>query len=180
MKIETTNGGTPAISSLEIARITGKRHDHVMRDIRIILEEAEIGLPRFGESYLNAQNKPQPYYLLPKREALLVASGYSVKFRLAIIDRWQELEEKSSAPALTEKQELLKRLIAISTTEEHAAFVSMIAPANDYGSEAANGKSRHGIRRACFVASNSRVLDAKTLFLQRQSLHVLQQLFLPL
>jgi len=88
--------GGPVMSSLQIAEITGKEHAHVMRDIRAILEEAGIGLSKFGSSYLNSQNKAQPCYLLPRRECDLVVSGYSVKYRLAIIDRWQELEGKQS------------------------------------------------------------------------------------
>lgn len=88
--------GVPAMSSLEIARITGKEHAHVMRDIRNVLEEAGIGLSKFGSSYRNAQNKEQPCFLLPRRECDLVVSGYSVKYRLAIIDRWHELEAKQS------------------------------------------------------------------------------------
>jgi phage antirepressor YoqD-like protein len=90
--------GMPAISSLEIARITGKPHNDVLKDIRRILEEAEIGLGQFSQSYLNSQNKEQPCFLLPRRECDLVVSGYSVKYRLAIIDRWHELEAKQ-APA---------------------------------------------------------------------------------
>jgi Rha family phage regulatory protein len=175
-----TNIGIPAISSLEIAKITGKNHQHVLRDIKSILVEAEIGESSFGHSYKSAQGKQLRCFLLPKREFNLVISGYSVKHRLKLIDRLEELEAKQAAPILTEKQELLRRLIAISTTEEHAAFVTMIAPSNNYGSEAANGKFRHGIRRACFVASKSRDIDAKTLFLQRQALSVLEQLFLPI
>jgi len=57
-----------AMSSLEIARITGKEHRHVMRDIRAVLEEAEISLTKFGQSYFDSRNKEQPCYLLPRRE----------------------------------------------------------------------------------------------------------------
>jgi Rha family phage regulatory protein len=80
------------MSSLEIAALTGKEHSDVLKDIRRILEEAEIGLGGFTSSYKNSQNKEQPCFNLPRRECDLVVSGYSVKYRLAIIDRWQELE----------------------------------------------------------------------------------------
>lgn len=87
---------TATMSSLDIAAITEKEHAHVMRDIRNVLDEAGIGLSKFGSSYRNAQNKEQPCYQLPRRECDLVISGYSVTYRLAIIDRWRELENKQS------------------------------------------------------------------------------------
>ena len=100
----TATGST--MCSLTIAEITGKRHDHVIRDIETILEEARIGAPRFGGTYRDSQNKERPCYFLPRRECDLVVSGYSVKYRLAIIDRWHELEAKAAAPR--DPMEILK------------------------------------------------------------------------
>lgn len=82
------------MSSLEIAQITGKRHDHVMRDIKRMLEDLdEGGLPKFGGTYINEQNKELPCFNLPKRETLILVSGYDVALRAKIIDRVTELEE---------------------------------------------------------------------------------------
>jgi hypothetical protein len=83
------------MSSLEIAELTGKRHDHVMRDIKAVLEQAGISAPKFGGTYLDSQNKERPCYHLPRRECDLLISGYSVPYRLAIIDRWMQLEAES-------------------------------------------------------------------------------------
>lgn len=84
------------MSSLQIAEITGKPHYNVTADIARILTEAEIDAQGFLCIYRDAQNREQKCYLLPRRECDLVVSGYSVKYRLAIIDRWHELEAGQS------------------------------------------------------------------------------------
>lgn len=83
------------MSSREIAELTGKRHSDVIRDIENVLSQAEIDERKFASSYKDSNNKLQKEYQLPKRECDLVVSGYSVKYRLAIIDRWQELESNN-------------------------------------------------------------------------------------
>lgn len=82
------------MTSREIAELTGKAHKDVTRDIDNILIQADIDARRFAHTYIDSQNRAQREYRLPKRECDLVVSGYSVKYRLAIIDRWQELESK--------------------------------------------------------------------------------------
>jgi phage antirepressor YoqD-like protein len=94
------------MSSVEIADLTGKRHDHVMRDTRKMLEGLG-GLPNFGGTYLDTQKKEQPCYRLPKRECLILVSGYSVELRAKIIDRWMELEEARPAIDFSDPQILL-------------------------------------------------------------------------
>ena len=89
---------TKTMSSLEIAELTGKNHADVLRDIRNVFTEVGIGESKFAGSYLTIQNKELPCYYLPRRECDLVVSGYSAKYRLAIIDRWQELEAAQVKP----------------------------------------------------------------------------------
>ena len=90
------------MSSLEIAGLCGKRHDHVLRDADKMLEELGLGGdPRFGASYLSEQGKALRCLKLPKRESLILVSGYSVEMRARIIDRWMELEAAIAAPALS-------------------------------------------------------------------------------
>lgn len=87
---------TLTMSSREIAELTGKDHAHVLRDIRTIFEEAEIDASKFGGVYKGGNGQERPCFNLPYRETNLIISGYSVKHRLAIIDRWQELESQQS------------------------------------------------------------------------------------
>lgn len=81
------------MDSREIAHLTGKEHRKVCRDIVEQLGQLEGGVARFGHTYRNDQNG-QEYrcFLLPKRETLILVSGYSVELRAKIIDRWEELE----------------------------------------------------------------------------------------
>ena len=81
------------ISSREIADLTGKRHDNVLRDIRNLLEntgQSTFALSSYVfelKEYTNSQNKIQPMYLLNKKAGLLLASGYDVLLRVKMIDR---------------------------------------------------------------------------------------------
>lgn len=89
------------MSSREIAELTGKEHKNVLRDARVMLVElhGEGGLLSFEQTYRDAQNgQTYPMLALPKRETLILVSGYSVSMRAKIIDRWQELEQQVARP----------------------------------------------------------------------------------
>lgn len=87
------------MSSVEIAELTGKRHDHVMTDIDKMLSELEIQSPEFSGEQTFANNRKRKIYNLPKRECLILVSGYSIQLRTKIIDRWQELESQAQPPS---------------------------------------------------------------------------------
>ncbi|MFY9291550.1 MAG: Rha family transcriptional regulator [Methylorubrum rhodinum] len=86
------------MSSLEIAERTGKSHDNVLRDIRVMLEALGDGL-KFEGIYRDRANRQKPCFHLPKRECLVLVTGYSIPMRAAVGDRWQELEAQVAAPA---------------------------------------------------------------------------------
>ena len=83
-----------SMSSLEIAELTGKEHRNVMSDIRKMLDELNIDAAMFSATYKAGRNNTYECFNLPKRETLILVSGYSVSMRASIIDRWQELEAK--------------------------------------------------------------------------------------
>ena len=82
------------MSSLEIAELTGKEHRNVMSDIRKMLDELNIDAAMFSATYKAGRNNTYECFNLPKRETLILVSGYSVSMRASIIDRWQELESQ--------------------------------------------------------------------------------------
>ena len=94
------------MTSREIAELTGKRHDHVLRDIRNMiaeLEAAKLATPKLGwhcesEAYIDAQGKPRDQYRLDFNTTMTLLTGYRADLRMNVIVRWQELE---AAAALT-------------------------------------------------------------------------------
>jgi Rha family phage regulatory protein len=111
-------GGDPTqtMTSKEIAELTGKRHDHVLRDIKNLQEQVG-GETTFGvSSYLSEQGKELPMYELDKKQTLLLVSGYNALLRLKIINRWEELEkpkELSRLEILTLALEAEKKVIEL-------------------------------------------------------------------
>jgi phage regulator Rha-like protein len=91
------------MTSREIADLTGKRHDHVLRDLQTLCDQGVIDLPKFGEISKDTMNRDQTMYRLPKRETLILTSGYSATQRAAIIDRWLELEGQIAAMTPAER-----------------------------------------------------------------------------
>lgn len=84
--------GFPAMTSLEIAGLCEKRHDHVCRDIKVMLEQLNIKSPQIWGDYRDDLGRAYPCFHLPKDLCLTLVSGYSVVLRKRIIDRWLELE----------------------------------------------------------------------------------------
>jgi phage antirepressor YoqD-like protein len=114
---------TQTMSSLQIAELTGKDHPKVTADIKRVLEEAGIEASGFRIPLKMPSGQTADTYNLPYRETQLVISGYSVKHRLVIIDRWQELE--TNQPKLpTNFIEALEALL-ISEKEKQVALTQI-------------------------------------------------------
>jgi len=118
------NANAPlTMSSLEIAKLTGKDHKNVLADVRAMLEGLEIDTAEFSAMYKADNKQMYEKFNLPKRECFILVSGYNLKLRAAIIDRWQELEGAAPKPLSQieqvrllleslEREEELKNLIA--------------------------------------------------------------------
>ncbi|WP_375684243.1 Rha family transcriptional regulator [Bartonella sp. CB15SXKL] len=85
---------TLTMSSREIAELCDKRHDNIVRDIRQICTDLKIEVSTFQGNYKDSTGRKLVCYNLPKRECLILISGYSTVLRAKIIDRWIELESQ--------------------------------------------------------------------------------------
>lgn len=112
------------MTSREIAELTGKRHDNVMRDIRTMLAElVQGGLLNSEAGYIQNWRHPQngqqfEEFALPKDLTITLVSGYSVAMRHRIVTRWQELEAQAADPvkALNDPSKL--RQVLLGYTEK--------------------------------------------------------------
>lgn len=99
------------MTSLEIAELTGKRHDSVLRDIRNVLAQG-VDAHNFVEtSYTDKSNRQNKCYELSKKGCLILASGYDALLREKIINRWEYLETNNRHQLPSNYLEALKALV---------------------------------------------------------------------
>ncbi|WP_051997362.1 phage regulatory protein/antirepressor Ant [Morganella sp. EGD-HP17] len=133
MNTLTTASQNVTMSSREIAKLTGKRHDHVCRDIRTILvaliggkdadyiRNPDLGYLTNHHVTCNQYDDKSPNaweYNITRRYTEILITGYDIKRRTAVIDRLYELESerRNAAPALPGAKELA--LMVIQAEEE--------------------------------------------------------------
>ena len=88
------NNQPQMMTSLEIAELTGKQHNHLMRDIRNMERAWEkVTQSRFGLStYKDSTGRTLPCYQLTKTECLYIATKFNDEARAKLVLRWEELE----------------------------------------------------------------------------------------
>jgi phage antirepressor YoqD-like protein len=119
------------MTSREIAELTAKGHGHVLRDARILLLDLGKDVTGYTQNWTDPQNGQSYIELaLPKRETLILVSGYSVGMRARIIDRWQELEDQVASPAVPQSLSAALRLAAdqADQIEAQQAQLAIAAP----------------------------------------------------
>ena len=96
-------------TSIDVADTFGKRHAHVLRDIKELGCSEKFRLSNFGESsYINLQNKRQPMYVMTRDGFTLLAMGYTgekaMQFKEAYINQFNAMEKSLKESWLREKK----------------------------------------------------------------------------
>ena len=95
---ELINTIEQTMSSFEIAKLTGKQHKHVMRDIRDLnIGYENLHLPKIGQMFKitelpNGARRNDPYFELTKMQTFDLLTGYNTELRIKVNRRWAELE----------------------------------------------------------------------------------------
>lgn len=84
-------------TSLNVAEVFGKRHDHVLRDIEALDIPDEFRLPNFGEiSYKDSYGRDQAAVKMTRDGFTILAFGFTgkkaMKFKLAYIEAFNRME----------------------------------------------------------------------------------------
>lgn len=117
------------MTSLQIAEITGKPHNDVMKAIRKMepawekVQGGKFSLMQEEVETNNGGHKMRPYFSLTKEECLYIATKFNDEARAKLIKRWKELEEQHQKPSLPQNYlEALKSLVKAEEEREQLAL----------------------------------------------------------
>lgn len=127
------------MSSREIAELTGKEHRNIKRDVQNMCKQLNLDVLSFEQTYLDGSNRQQTEYALPRRECEILVTGYDVKRRAAVIDRWFELE--STKADLPTSMEAFAKLFTHAAKQEKQLLLTQ-SKINAIGSDVEDIKSK--------------------------------------
>ena len=122
------------MSSLEIAKLTGKPHNDVLKAIRT-MEPAWVKVNGGNFSrveYRDAKGEMRPAFELTKIECLYVATKFNDEARAKLVIRWEELEKKELKRKMKEEMEKKSPTNMISIPDFTDPAEAAIAWAKEY------------------------------------------------
>ncbi|WP_369072877.1 phage antirepressor KilAC domain-containing protein [Burkholderia gladioli] len=170
------------MSSREIAELTSKEHRNVLADIRKMLSELGKAAADFSAvakiAGPNGSVRDIEVFELPKRETLILVSGYSIVMRARIIDRWQELESRPAQPAINLDDPTFLRGALLQYTERVIQLENTVAeqaPAVEFARAIRNTEDAISIGKMAAVLGIGR----NTFFMKLRADHILMSDNLP-
>ncbi|MCP0910817.1 MULTISPECIES: Rha family transcriptional regulator [Acinetobacter] len=86
------------MSTREVSSMSGKQHSHVIRDAKQVIDQI-IDDPNLDDPFFQTIQDGRGYISeihMDRNLTLCLVSGYSVSLRMAIIRRWDELENQNA------------------------------------------------------------------------------------
>lgn len=146
---ELTLNEQQAMTSVEIASLTGKQHKNVMRDIRSLLNKGVNELNFELVMYVDNKGQERPMYKLTPKGCLILASGYDPILREKIINRLEEWEEGKR-----QKFPIPKTLgEALQLAADQQKQLESLGPAKDYYDAVSNSYEMYNIKETSKLLS---------------------------
>ena len=162
--------GAVYASSLDVAAFFGKRHDHVVRDVRKILaDQPDFSLPNFGEiSAPDSYGRPQPAFDMTRDGFTLLVMGFTGKraaeFKIRYIQEFGRMEAALKTPTLPDlsdpivlqgllSEHLTKRIEAEQRAAAAEKAVEAAKPKTEFYDTFSSADGLYGLQNA------ARVLD---------------------
>lgn len=149
LNLQTIGAGEATMSSREIAEMTNKRHDNVMRACRDL--KATGVTPQIEECrVINdlAGGREFTEFLLNKRDSLILVARLSPEFTGRVVDRWIELEKRAQTPAELSRLQILE--MAMESERERLALAEQVEaakPAVEFVQRYADSTGTKGFRQ---------------------------------
>jgi phage antirepressor YoqD-like protein len=155
LALQTTGDTDVTMSSREIADLTDKRHDNVIRVCRDL--KASGITPQIEECrVINelANGREFTEFRLSKRDSHILVARLSPEFTGRLVDRWMELEAAAPAPvpapAELSRMQILE--MAMQSERERLALTEQLAaaaPAVEFVQRYADSTGTKGFRQVC-------------------------------
>lgn len=149
--IQVVGAAEQTMSSREIAVLTDKRHDNVVRVCRDL--KASGVTPQIEEFGFTHNGNEYKEFRLNKRDSLVLVARLSPEFTGQVIDRWIELEAAAAVPALPNFADPVAaaRAWADAKEGEQKALATLEAakPAIEFVSKYVQADAGKGFREVC-------------------------------
>lgn len=90
-----------SMTSQEVADLTGKDHDNVLRDVRNMANQLQVEIPSELRKTPGKAGRPSTVFILDRDLTMTLVTGYDVAMRHRVMKRWRELEEKEAGAPLS-------------------------------------------------------------------------------
>jgi len=143
------------MSTREIAELTGKKHQHVLRDVDLLNENySKLGMSKVGQGYFthpNTGNQKHREYLLTKIQTFDLMTGYNIELRIRVNRRWAELEAKQHQIPQTYSEALMLAAKQAEKLELQQSKINELEPKAEFYDSVTNSKTAIDIGRAAKV-----------------------------
>ncbi|MGD9576398.1 Rha family transcriptional regulator [uncultured Desulfovibrio sp.] len=146
----TIHDDKPTVTSLQVAKVFGKRHDNVIRDIRNLAISQGFNALNFASTYyLDSKGEPRPAYIMTRDGFLILAMGYTGAKAMALkeayiaeFDRMEEELAKRASLALPDFTDPAAAVIAWAEQYRANALAQQQAPRLSHGNTKGIGAAR--------------------------------------